>query len=130
MRAMGIDPFEALVLPRVTACVLMLPLLAFAAVLSGITGGMLALWVSAGVSPSLFFDQIAGAVRAQDFWAGIVKAPVFALVIAVIGCRHGMQVRRDVESLGHHVTASVVQSIFAVIVLDAVFALVFLELGI
>lgn len=130
MRAMGIDPVEALVIPRVVACIAMLPLLAFGAILAGITGGMLALWVSAGVSPTLFFSLIADAVRVQDFWAGMAKAPAFALVIAIIGCRHGMQVRGDVESLGHHVTASVVQSIFAVIVLDAIFALVFLELGI
>ncbi len=130
MRAMGIDPFEALVVPRVVACVIMLPLLAFGAMVSGLIGGMMALWASADIAPGLFLNQVADNVRVQDFWAGMAKAPVFALVIAIIGCRHGLQVRRDVESLGHHVTASVVQSIFAVIVLDAIFALLYLELGI
>lgn len=130
MRAMGIDPYEALVAPRVLACVIMLPLLAFGAMVTGLLGGMAALWLSADISPALFVTRLEGAVTARDFLAGLAKAPVFALVIAIIGCRHGMQVRGDVESLGRHVTASVVQSIFAVIVIDAAFALLYLELGI
>ncbi len=130
MRAMGVDPYEALVAPRVLACLFVMPVLSIAAMAAGLVGGMMALWASADISPFLYLTQIADNVRAQDFWAGMAKAPVFALVIAIIGCRHGLKVRRDVESLGRHVTASVVQSIFAVIVIDAIFALMYLELGI
>jgi phospholipid/cholesterol/gamma-HCH transport system permease protein len=130
MQVMGLDIFRALVIPRVIACLIMLPLLAFAAMMAGILGGMLVLWASLDIAPSFFLSRMVDQVSINQFWAGIAKAPVFALVIAIIGCRQGMKVENNVESLGANVTSSVVQSIFAVIVLDALFAMAYLELGI
>ncbi len=130
MRVLGLDPFEALVLPRVVACVLMAPLLTFGAMVSGIVGGMLVAWSAQDISPALFITRLHSELDLSHFWVGMSKAPVFGLVVAIIGCRQGMQVQGDVESLGRRVTASVVQSIFAVIVLEALFAMMYLELGI
>lgn len=130
MRVLGLDPFEALVLPRVVACVLMAPLLTFGAMISGIFGGMLVAWSAQEISPALFITRLHDQLDWSHFWVGMSKAPVFGVVIAIIGCRQGMQVGGDVESLGRRVTASVVQSIFTVIVLEALFAMMYLELGI
>ena len=130
MRVLGLDPFEALVIPRVVACVLMTPLLTFGAMISGIFGGMLVAWSAQDISPTLFITRFHSELDWSHFWVGMSKAPVFGLVVAIIGCRQGMQVRGDVESLGRRVTASVVQSIFTVIVLEALFAMMYLELGI
>ncbi|WP_300541298.1 ABC transporter permease [Maricaulis sp.] len=130
MRVLGLDPYEALVLPRVVACVLMAPLLTFGAMVAGIFGGMLVAWSAQDISPALFFTRFHSELDWSHFWVGMSKAPVFGLVVAVIGCRQGMEVKGDVESLGRRVTASVVQSIFAVIVLEALFAMMYLELGI
>lgn len=130
MRTLGLDPFEVLVLPRVIACVVMTPILTFGAMITGLLGGMLVLWTVLDINPGFFIARMQDAISIQHFWSGMAKAPVFALVIAIIGCRKGLDVGSDVESLGHNVTAAVVQSIFAVIVIDAVFAMVYLELGI
>lgn len=130
MRVLGLDPFEVLVLPRVVACVLMAPLLTFGAMIAGIFGGMLVAWSAQDISPTLFITRFHSELDWSHFWVGMSKAPVFGLVVAIIGCRQGMQVRGDVESLGRRVTASVVQSIFTVIVLEALFAMMYLELGI
>ncbi|MGE0742850.1 MAG: MlaE family ABC transporter permease [Hyphomonadaceae bacterium] len=128
MRVMGIDPMEALVAPRVVAMVIMTPILTFLAMMAGLFGGLLVTWGALGVSPHMFFARIAEVVPAQHFWVGMSKAPVFALVLAVIGCKQGLSVGGDVGSLGTRVTSSVVQSIFMVILLDALFALWFLEM--
>lgn len=128
MRVMRIDPMEALVATRVIAMVAMTPILTFAAMMSGIFGGLLVCWAELGVSPAMFFARISETVPEQHFWVGFLKAPVFALVLAVIGCKQGLSVGGDVGSLGQRVTASVVQAIFMVILLDAMFALWFLEL--
>jgi phospholipid/cholesterol/gamma-HCH transport system permease protein len=128
MRVIGIDPMEALVAPRVVAMVVMTPILTFAAMMSGIFGGLLVAWGELGVSPAMFFARISEVVPAQHFWVGFCKAPVFALVLAIIGCKQGLSVGGDVGSLGRRVTSSVVQAIFMVILLDAVFALWFLEM--
>ena len=130
MRVLGLDPFEVLVLPRVIACTLMAPLLTFGAMIAGIFGGMLVAWSAQDISPSLFITRFHEQLDWSHFLVGMSKAPVFGLVVAIIGCRQGMQVGGDVESLGRRVTASVVQSIFAVIVLEALFAMLYLELGI
>ncbi len=130
MRVLGLDPYEALVLPRVVACVLMAPLLTFGAMVAGIFGGMLVTWSAQDISPALFFTRLHSEIDISHFWVGMSKAPVFGMVVAIIGCRQGMQVQGDVESLGRRVTASVVQSIFAIIVLEALFAMMYLELGI
>ncbi len=130
MRTLGLDPFDVLVLPRVIACLVMTPVLTFGAMMMGLLGGMAVLWSVLDVTPGFFIARMQETIPIQHFWVGLSKAPVFAIVIAVVGCRQGLTVGHDVESLGHNVTASVVQSIFAVIVIDAIFAMVYLELGI
>lgn len=130
MRVLGLDPFEVLVIPRVIACVIMAPLLAFAAVIAGLLGGMLVSWSALGISPAFFVARLQDTIDISHFWVGMSKAPIFGLIIAIVGCRQGMEVGGDVESLGRRVTASVVQSIFAVIVVDALFAMMYLELDI
>jgi phospholipid/cholesterol/gamma-HCH transport system permease protein len=128
MRVIGIDPMDALVAPRVLAMLIMTPILTFAATMSGVFGGMLVSWAELGVSPQMFFSRILETVPAQHFWVGMSKAPAFAIVLGVIGCKQGLSVGGDVASLGARVTTSVVQAIFMIILLDAIFALWFLEM--
>jgi phospholipid/cholesterol/gamma-HCH transport system permease protein len=130
MRVMGVDPFDALVLPRLAALLIMMPALTLVADLAGLFGGSLVAWGKLDLSPAFFLQRIQENVGAQHFWVGMSKAPVFALVIAAIGARQGMTVGGDVESLGERVTAAVVQAIFAIIVIDAAFAMMYLELNI
>jgi phospholipid/cholesterol/gamma-HCH transport system permease protein len=128
MRVMGVDPFEALVLPRFLALLILTPLLTVVAALAGLSGGCIALWSSAGLSPEFFFRRIADDVGIHHFWIGLSKAPVMAIVVAAIGCRQGMEVGGDVDSLGRRVTSAVVHAIFSIILLDAIFALTYTEL--
>lgn len=128
MQVLGVDPFDALVLPRFIALLLMMPLLTFVADLSGLAGGAVVAWNILDLSPNFFMQRVADNVGATHFWVGLSKAPVMAAVIAGIGCRQGMEVEGDVTSLGLRVTSAVVQAIFAVILIDAVFALIFMEL--
>jgi phospholipid/cholesterol/gamma-HCH transport system permease protein len=130
MQVMGVDPFQALVIPRLAAMLAMMPLLTFVAVLAGFFGGLLVVWSQLSYGPAFFIQRISeDPMMGTHLMVGMIKAPVFAIVIAAIGCRQGMAVAGDVESLGRRVTAAVVQAIFAIIVLDAVFALIFLELN-
>jgi len=129
MQVMGVDPFEALVLPRFIALLTMMPLLTFVAMVASIAGGMLVSWWVLDLSPSFFLQRMLANVGPEHFWLGIVKAPFLAIVIAAIGCRQGLEVGGDVEQLGRRVTIAVVQSIFSIIVIDAVFALIFMELN-
>ena len=130
METMGVDPFEALVLPRFIAMELMFPVLTFVACVAGLFGGLLVSWVALDISPVFFQARLRGIPDVlTHFWTGMAKAPVFAAVIAAMGARHGLQVGGDVETLGRRVTSAVVQSIFAIIFIDAVFALVYMELG-
>ena len=129
MQVMGVNPFQALVIPRLAAMVLMLPLLTFIGMVAGLLGGMLVTWSQLSYGPSFFVQRISeDPYMGTHLMVGMIKAPVFAIVIAAIGCRQGMAVAGDVESLGRRVTAAVVQAIFAIILLDAVFAMIFLEL--
>lgn len=128
LRVQGLNPIELLVLPRMLALMLTLPLLTFVAVVCGIGGG--------GAVAALTLDipgtQILAMVRSvppQHFLLGMAKAPAFAIVIALIGCLEGFRVSGSAESVGNHTTSGVVQAIFAVIVLNAVAALFFMELG-
>ncbi|WP_022700023.1 ABC transporter permease [Oceanicaulis alexandrii] len=130
MKVMGLDPYEVLVLPRVLACVLMAPLLTLSAMVAGVVGGMMVSWWTLDISPNFFLTRMHDTIDLKHFLVGMSKAPVFGLVIAIVGCRHGLQVGGDVESLGARVTTSVVQAIFAVIVIDALFAMMYLELDI
>jgi phospholipid/cholesterol/gamma-HCH transport system permease protein len=129
MQVMGVDPFEALVIPRFIALLTMMPLLTFVAMVAGLAGGMLVVWSVLDLSPAFFLQRLLDNVGQRQFWIGIVKAPVLAVVIAAIGCRQGMEVGGDVEQLGRRVTTAVVQGLFSLILIDALFALLFMELG-
>jgi len=129
MRVMGVDPFEALVAPRFVALMVTLPLLTFIAMVAGLFGGMVVTWATLHLSPIFFIKRIATNVGARHFWIGMSKWPAMAAVIAVIGCRQGMEVGGDVESLGRRVTAAVVHAIFAIILLDAMFAMIYSTLN-
>lgn len=128
MQVMGVDPFEALVFPRFAALLFTIPLLTFVATLAGLAGGLMVTWSVLNLGPSFFLQRIVDNVGAQHFWIGLSKAPVMATVIAGIGCRQGLEVGGDVESLGRRVTAAVVHAIFAIILIDAIFALIYMEL--
>ena len=127
---LGVDPFEALVFPRFGALLVSIPLLTFVAVLAGLFGGLVVTWNVLGLGPTFFLQRIVDNVGVENFWVGLSKAPVMAAVIAGIGCRQGMEVGVDVESLGRRVTAAVVHAIFAIIMIDAAFALIYMELDI
>jgi len=129
IQALGLDPVELLVLPRVLALLLTLPMLTFLAMLSGIFGGGVVCALSLDISPRMFLYMLQNDIAVQHFLVGIVKAPVFAFIIAVIGCLEGFRVSGSAQSVGEHTTSSVVQSIFVVILLDAMFALFFMEMG-
>lgn len=128
MQVLGVDPFEALVFPRFGALLVTIPLLTFVAVLAGLFGGLIVTWNVLGLGPAFFLQRIVDNVGPTNFWVGMSKAPVMAAVIAGIGCRQGMEVGVDVESLGRRVTAAVVHAIFAIIMIDAAFALMYMEL--
>lgn len=128
MRVLGLDPIEVLVLPRVIALVVMLVPIAFIASMLGLVGGALVAAFAMDISLALFINRFQETIIINHFWAGMIKAPFFAFVIAVIGCYQGMQVEGSAESLGQRTTLSVVQSLFLVIVIDAFFAMFFLEL--
>lgn len=128
MKVLGVDPFEALVFPRFAALLLTIPLLTFVATLAGLFGGLVVTWSVLDLGPAFFLQRIVDNVGVQQFWIGLSKAPVMAAVIAGIGCRQGLEVGGDVESLGRRVTAAVVHAIFAIIMIDAVFALIYMEL--
>ncbi len=129
MKVLGVDPFEALVFPRFAALLITIPLLTFVATLAGLFGGLVITWSVLGLGPAFFLQRIVDNVGVTHFWIAISKAPVMAAVIAGIGCRQGLEVGGDVESLGRRVTAAVVHAIFAIIMIDAVFALMYMELN-
>ncbi len=130
LETMGLDPMEVLVLPRVLALVISLPLLAFYSDIMGLLGGALLSWHTLEISPEAFLDRLRQAVALKTLLVGLVKAPVFAAVIGLVGCSRGLSVRGSAESLGRNTTASVVQAIFLVIVLDALFSVFFNIMGV
>ncbi len=129
IRTLGLDPIELLVLPRVVALVLMLPLLTFLAMMAGIAGGMTIGATLLGISPEMFVARFHETMEVRHFLVGMAKAPVFALIIALIGCLEGMQVKGTAQSVGERTTSSVVQTIALVILVDAFAALWFMEMG-
>jgi phospholipid/cholesterol/gamma-HCH transport system permease protein len=129
MRTIGVSPIEALVVPRVMAAVLMMPLLAFFSMLLGIIGGGVFVWVSLKIPPATYAQRISEVVPLHDLYVGLIKAPVFGFIIALGGCFQGMLVSGNSEDVGRRTTNAVVQSIFMVIVLDAVFAVFFSIIG-
>lgn len=129
MRTIGVSPMEALVLPRVIATVVLMPLLGFYASMIALIGGGLLVWVTIDVPPITYIQRIREVVPLTDLYIGLIKAPVFGAIIAIAGCFQGMQVEGDAEQVGSRTTAAVVQAIFLVIVLDAFFAVFFTWLG-
>ena len=129
IRVLGLDPVELLVLPRVYALLIALPMLTFVAMVSGLVGGMLVSATTLDISPVLFLSRIQDNVGLIHFWVGMAKAPIFAFLIAVIGCLEGFRVQGSAQSVGEHTTSAVVQSIFVVIVVDAIAALFCMEMG-
>jgi phospholipid/cholesterol/gamma-HCH transport system permease protein len=130
MRTLGLDPIEVLVLPRVLALIIMLPILGLIANIFALLGGGLMSWAELGISPSMFLTRF---VENTDVWhlaVGLIKAPFFAFIISIVGCWQAMQVGGSSESVGRRTTQSVVQSIFLVIVADACFSVFFAEIGI
>ncbi|MNO73861.1 putative phospholipid ABC transporter permease protein MlaE [compost metagenome] len=116
-------------LPRVFALLLTLPMLTFIAMLCGIVGGAVVCAVVLDISATVFLNMLRDDIAVHHFLVGMIKAPVFAFIVAVIGCLEGFRVSGSAQSVGEHTTSSVVQSIFVVIVLDAMFALFFMEIG-
>lgn len=130
MRTIGLNPIEWLVLPRILALVISMPLLAFWGDMAGLLGGAVACTVYLDFTFVQFFARLRDTVGIWNFYTGLIKAPVFGMIIAVIGCFEGLQVRGSAESVGQLTTRSVVESVFSVIVLDAVFSVVFLLAGV
>jgi phospholipid/cholesterol/gamma-HCH transport system permease protein len=129
MRTLGIDPMDTLVLPRVLALVVALPLLTFLGDITGLMGGGIMAMTVLGLDASTYIDKLHEAVDFNHFMAGMIKAPFAALIIGLVGCLEGMKVEGSAESLGTHVTSAVVKAIFLVIILDAVFAMFLSGIG-
>jgi phospholipid/cholesterol/gamma-HCH transport system permease protein len=129
MRTIGISPSEALVIPRILSAVLMMPLLGFYASVMAIIGGAVVGDMLLGIPFWTFLERVKEVVPTFDLWVGLIKAPIFGLIIGLAGCYHGMQVRGNSEEVGKRTTFAVVSAIFAVIVLDAFFAVFFTEIG-
>ena len=130
METIGLDPVDRLVLPRVIALAITLPLLGFLASIVGLAGGAIMSWVALDIDLPTFMHQLRTAVPITHVWAGLVKAPVFAFIIAMVGCYEGLKVSGSAESVGRQTTRAVVASIFLVILVDALFSIFFSILGI
>ena len=129
MRTMGFDPYAFLVIPRIAALTIALPLLIFFADIIGIFGGMVASGMVTGISYEQFITRLNEVVGLKHYLLGMIKGPVFAFIIASVGCFRGFQVSDNTESIGLHTTASVVNGIFLVIAFDALFSVAYTELG-
>ena len=130
LRTMGVDPVAVLLLPRVMALVIAVPILTFLGAMSALYGGGLVAWAYGGMSPDIYIARLQEAITIDHFKVGMIKAPFMALVIGIVACSEGLKVRGSAESLGLQTTASVVKSIFLVIVLDGLFAMYFSSIGI
>lgn len=129
IRTLGLDEIEVLVLPRMIALLVTLPLLAFIATISGLVGGMVVSVLSLDINLTLFLDRVEQTVTLKHYLVGMIKAPIFAVVIALIGCLEGLRVSGTAQSVGEHTTTAVVRSLTMVIVIDAVAAVYFMEIG-
>ena len=129
MRTIGVSPVEALVIPRMIAAVLMMPLLAFWSMLLALIGCGVFVWLDLEIPPLTYIQRLQEVIPITDMWVGLIKAPVFGFIIALAGCFQGFQVQGNSEEVGTRTTTAVVQSIFLVIVLDAVFAVFFSSIG-
>jgi phospholipid/cholesterol/gamma-HCH transport system permease protein len=129
LSTMGLDPVDVLILPRVVALIIALPILAFVGAVAALYGGGLVAWFYGGMSPVTFIARLHEAISVTHFEVGIIKAPFMALVIGIVACSEGLRVKGSAESLGKQTTTSVVKSIFLVIVLDGLFAVFFASIG-
>jgi phospholipid/cholesterol/gamma-HCH transport system permease protein len=130
LNVMGVDPMQVLVVPRLIGLIIALPLLAFFSDIMGLLGGAMISLSLLDVSPLQYLERVRKAVDGWDLFVGLFKAPIFAFFIGVIGCMHGLRVTGSAESVGQETTRSVVKAIFLVIVLDALFSILFEQLGI
>ncbi len=130
IRTLGLDPVEVLVLPRLLALLVALPALTLLAMLAGIVGGALVCVLALDISPTMFVTRLQELSATRHFWVGMSKAPLFAFLIASIGCLEGFKVSGSAESVGTHTTSSVVQSIFVAILVDALAAIFFMEIDV
>ncbi len=130
LRVMGMEPMQVLVVPRIIALVITLPLLAFFADIMGLAGGAAISLFVLDVSPAQYLARLPHIVDGSDLFVGLAKAPVFAFCIAAVGCMHGLRVSGSAESVGRETTRAVVKAIFVVLVLDAAFSVLFEKLGI
>ena len=129
LRTMGFDPVEVLILPRILVLIVALPVLTFLGSMSALYGGGLVAWLYGGISPDIYISRLTEAISLTHFKVGLLKAPFMGLVIGVVACAEGLRVKGSAESLGLQTTASVVESIFLVIVLDGLFAMFFASIG-
>jgi phospholipid/cholesterol/gamma-HCH transport system permease protein len=129
LRTMGFDPVEVLILPRIIVLIIALPVLTFLGSMAALYGGGLVAWLYGGISPDIYISRLTEAISLTHFKVGMLKAPFMGLVIGVVACAEGLRVKGSAESLGLQTTASVVESIFLVIVLDGLFAIFFASIG-
>jgi phospholipid/cholesterol/gamma-HCH transport system permease protein len=129
LSTMGLDPIEVLILPRVAALMIALPILTFIGSIAGLYGGGVVAQFYGDMAPSIYLERLRDAVSLTTFKVGILKAPFMALVIGIVACSEGLRVAGSAESLGRQTTTSVVKSIFLVIVLDGLFAVFFASIG-
>jgi phospholipid/cholesterol/gamma-HCH transport system permease protein len=129
LRTMGFDPIEVLILPRIVALIIGVPILTFLGSLAALYGGGLVCWLYGGIDPDIFLSRLKEAITLDHFKVGLIKAPFMALIVGVVACVEGLSVKGSAESLGLQTTASVVESIFLVIVLDGLFAIFFASIG-
>lgn len=130
LKVMGIEPMQVLVIPRVIALVITLPLLTFFADIMGLIGGAAIAQFQLDVSPTQYLTRLPHVVDGSDLFVGLFKAPIFAFFIAIVGCMHGLRVSGSAESVGRETTRAVVKSIFIVLALDAFFSILFEKLGV
>jgi phospholipid/cholesterol/gamma-HCH transport system permease protein len=130
LRVIGLNPIEILVIPRLIALVISLPLVTVASNFAALLGGLVACWLYLGIDPPVYIDNLRQAVTVAHLQVGLIKAPFMAMIIGIIACVEGLKVQGSTDSLGRHTTASVVKAIFMVIVLDGIFAIVFASLNI
>ena len=130
MRTMGFDPYVFLVMPRIIALMITLPILIFVADVMGVIGGMVVANIDLQITTDVFIERFSEVVAAKHLFIGLIKGPFFAFLIASIGIYRGLMVKNDTQSIGFNTTKSVVESIFAVIVCDAIFSIAFTNLGI
>lgn len=130
MQTLGLDPMDVLVVPRAYAMLIMTPVLTLIAMLFGIGGGAFVSWAALDINPTVFFNRMRETIELGHFWVGLSKAPVFGMVVALIGCQQGLSVGGSVQSLGQSTTKSVVEALFTIIVVDALFAIFYMELGV